>query len=104
LLIECEPYAQGWSLVKRLDSDGMSQTIGKPGWAFLYIAGVVKTSVFGSDEEKTTRKALITPRPYPASREVCGGGQAGRCGLSLSQADRRLISRLSNIAQQFIPG
>ena len=28
----------------------------------------------------------------------------GRGGLSLSHADRRLISRLSNIAQQFIPG
>ncbi len=28
LLIESEPYAPGWRLVKRLDSDGMSQTIG----------------------------------------------------------------------------
>ena len=34
-LIESEPYAPGWSLVKRLDIDGMSQTIGKAGWAFL---------------------------------------------------------------------
>jgi hypothetical protein len=58
LLIESEPYAPGWSLVKRLDIDGMSQTIGKAGWAFLYMAGVIKTSVFGSDEEKTTRKAI----------------------------------------------
>ena len=59
LLIESEPYAAGWRLVKRLDSDGgMSQTIGKAGWAFLYMAGVIKTSVFGSDEEQTTRKAI----------------------------------------------
>jgi hypothetical protein len=36
----------------------MSQTIGEAGWAFLYMAGVIKTSVFGSDEEKTTRKAV----------------------------------------------
>jgi hypothetical protein len=57
-LIESEPYAPGWRLVKRLDIDGMSQTIGKAGWAFLYMAGVIKTSVFGSDEEKTTRKAV----------------------------------------------
>ena len=28
LLIESEPYAPGWRLVKRLDIDGMSQTIG----------------------------------------------------------------------------
>jgi hypothetical protein len=58
LLIESEPYAPMWRLVKRLDIDGMSQTIGKAGWAILYIAGMIKTSVFGSDEEKTTRKAL----------------------------------------------
>ena len=49
LLIESEPYAPRWRLVKRLDSDGMSQTIGKAGWAFLYMAGVIRTSVFGSD-------------------------------------------------------
>jgi hypothetical protein len=58
LLIESEPYAPGWNLVKRLDIDGMSQTIGNAGWAFLYMAGVIRTSVFGSDEEKTTRKAV----------------------------------------------
>jgi len=58
LPIESEPYAPGWRLVKRLDSDGMSQTIGKAGWAFLYMAGVIRTSVFGFDEEKTTRKAI----------------------------------------------
>jgi hypothetical protein len=57
-LIESEPYAPGWNLVKRLDIDGMSQTIGKAGWAFLYMAGVIRTSVFGFDEEKTTRKAI----------------------------------------------
>ena len=31
--------------------------------------------------------ALLTPRPYPASREVRGCDEAGRDGLSLSQAD-----------------
>jgi uncharacterized protein DUF4070 len=36
--------------------------------------------------------ALPTPRPYPASREVRGGDDAGRGGLSLSQANRRLIA------------
>ncbi len=58
LLIESEPLCSGWRLVKRLDIDGMSQTIGKAGWAFLYMAGVIRTSVFGSDEEKTTLKAI----------------------------------------------
>jgi hypothetical protein len=58
LPIESEPYAPGWRLVKRLDIDGISQTIGKAGWAFLHMAGVSRTSVFGLDEEKTTRKAI----------------------------------------------
>jgi len=58
LLIESEPYAPARRLVNRLDIDGMSQTIGKAGWAFLYMAGVIKTSAFVSDEEKTTRKAI----------------------------------------------
>ena len=68
-LIESEPYAPGWSLVKRLDIDGMSQTIGKAGWAFLYMAGVIKTSVFGSDEEKTTRKAIKRVVEYMRSKK-----------------------------------
>ena len=33
--------------------------------------------------------ALPAPRPYPASREVRGGDEAGRGWLSLPQADRR---------------
>jgi hypothetical protein len=46
----------------------MSQTIGKAGWAFLYMAGVIKTSVFGSDEEKTTRKAIKRGVEYMRSK------------------------------------
>ena len=58
LRFDSEPYAQGWRLVNNLDGSGMDQKIGKAGWTFFYIAGVLKASVFGSDEEKTTRKAI----------------------------------------------
>jgi hypothetical protein len=58
LLFESEPYAYGWRLVKNLDSHGFNQIIGQTGWNLFYIAGVVETNAFGSDEKKTTRKAI----------------------------------------------
>jgi hypothetical protein len=58
LLLESEPYAYGWRLVKNLDSNGLDQVIGHAGWNFFYIAGVVEAKAFGSDEKKTTRKAI----------------------------------------------
>lgn len=58
LLFESESYAHGWKLVKNLDSYEVNQKISKAGWSFLYMAGVIKTSIFGADEAKTTRKAI----------------------------------------------
>ena len=58
LLLESEPYAYGWRLVKNLDSRGLDQIIGQAGWNFFYIASVVDTNAFGSDEKKTTLKAI----------------------------------------------
>jgi hypothetical protein len=58
LLLESEPYAYGWRLVRNLDSNGLDQIISQAGWNFFYIAGLIKTNAFGSDEKKTTRKAI----------------------------------------------
>jgi hypothetical protein len=58
LLLESEPYAYGWRLVKNLDSRGLDQIIGQAGWNLFYIASVVETNAFGSDEKKTTLKAI----------------------------------------------
>jgi hypothetical protein len=58
LLLESEPYAYGWRLIKNLDSNGLDQIISRAGWNFFYIAGVIETNAFGSDEKKTTRKAV----------------------------------------------
>ena len=57
-LLESEPYAYGWRLIKKLDSSGLDQIISLAGWKFFYIAGVIETNAFGSDEKKTTRKAV----------------------------------------------
>jgi hypothetical protein len=58
LLLESEPYGYGWRLVKNLDSRGLDKIIGQAGWDFFYIASVVETNAFSSDEKKTTRKAI----------------------------------------------
>jgi hypothetical protein len=58
LLFESEYCAQGWMLVKNLNSDGMKQIVNKAGWSFLYMTGEIKARIFGSDEEKTRRKAI----------------------------------------------
>jgi hypothetical protein len=58
LLLESEPYAYGWRRVKKLDSNGLDQIISRAGWNFFYIASVIETNAFGSDEKKATRKAI----------------------------------------------
>ncbi|MEO6726596.1 MAG: hypothetical protein ABIU20_03545 [Blastocatellia bacterium] len=58
LMLESEPYAYGWRLVKNLDSKGFDQIISKAGWNFIYLDGAIEANVFGSDEKKTTRKAI----------------------------------------------
>src|SRR5215467_2718330 len=58
LLLESEPYAYGWRLVKNLDSRGLDQIIGQAGWSFFYTASVVETNAFGSDEKRTTCKVI----------------------------------------------
>jgi hypothetical protein len=58
LQFETDPYAFGWRLVKNFDSHSFNQIIGQAGWNFFYIAGAIETNAFGSDEKKTTRKAI----------------------------------------------
>jgi hypothetical protein len=58
LLLESEPYGYGWRLVRNLDSNGLDKIISRAGWNFFYIAGLIETNAFGSDEKKTTRKAI----------------------------------------------
>src|SRR5207245_551705 len=58
LLLESEPYVYGWRRVKQLDGNGLGQIISRAGWKFFYIAGVIETSVLGSDEKETTRRVI----------------------------------------------
>lgn len=58
VLIESNSYITGWSVITNLNSFGMNQKIIKEGWNFFFLAGRLKAIAFGSDEEKTTRKAV----------------------------------------------
>lgn len=58
LQFETEPFAYGWILVKNVDTQDINQIISQAGWNFFHIAGAIETNAFGSDEKKTTRKAI----------------------------------------------
>jgi len=58
LQLESDPYLKGWRLVKNLGSSGMDRQLCEAGWTFFYMAGEVDAMVFGSESEKTTRRAV----------------------------------------------
>ncbi len=58
LPLESDPYLKGWRLVKNLGSSGMDRKLCEVGWTFFYMASEVNAMAFGSDSEKTTRRAV----------------------------------------------
>ena len=58
LQLESDPYLKGWRLVNNLGSSGMDRKLCEVGWTFFYMAGEVNAIAFGSDSEKTTRRAV----------------------------------------------
>src|SRR5207302_3841485 len=49
---ESECSVPGWRLVKDLDRCGLDQEIREAGWSFFCLAGEIRATVFGIDEEK----------------------------------------------------
>jgi hypothetical protein len=58
VLIESDPYLKGWRLVKNLSSSGMDRKLCDAGWTLFYMAGEVDAIAFGSNSEKTIRRAV----------------------------------------------
>ena len=58
LTLESDPYLKGWRLVKNLSSSEVDRKLCEVGWTFFYMAGEVNAMAFGSDLEKTTRRAV----------------------------------------------
>ena len=57
LLLQSESSSNGWALVKNARS-AFEKAIQEAGWTFFFIAGEIKTTVFGFDRQKILRAAL----------------------------------------------
>jgi hypothetical protein len=56
--LESDPCLKGWRLVKNPGSSGIDRKLSEAGRTFFYMAGEVGAMAFGSDSEKTTRRAI----------------------------------------------
>src|SRR6266481_489434 len=48
----------GWKLVKDLDRCGLDREMREAGWTFFCLAGEIRATVFGIDEEKMVRRTI----------------------------------------------
>lgn len=55
---EGEPFSPGWKRVKNLDSNEIDRALGREGWSFFYLAGVIEMRAFGSDTDQAIGKAI----------------------------------------------
>jgi hypothetical protein len=58
LQLESDPYLKGWRLVKSQGSSGIDRKLCEAKWTFFYMASEVDARAFGSESEKTTRRAV----------------------------------------------
>jgi hypothetical protein len=57
LLVESDSDSNGWAAVKDNPST-FEKTVEEAGWTFFFMAGEIKTAVFGFDKQKALRTAL----------------------------------------------
>ena len=58
LPLESAPYVKGWRLVKNSSSSEIDRKLCEVGWTFFFMAGEIKTTVFGFDKQKMRGAAL----------------------------------------------
>jgi hypothetical protein len=58
LRFEGESFAAGWKMISDLDGCGLDRAIQKTGWTYFCLAGEVKTTVFGIDNQSMLRRAV----------------------------------------------
>src|ERR1035441_7252234 len=57
LLLQSESCSNGWASVKNTRST-LEKEIQEAGWTFFFMAGEIRSTVFGFDTQKTLRAAL----------------------------------------------
>jgi hypothetical protein len=56
--LETEPDSTGWKSVANPDPRELDRKLNQAGWIFFYMAGEIKSTVFGLDRQKALRSAL----------------------------------------------
>jgi hypothetical protein len=56
--MESEPFLPGWRIVKNLDRQELTREIEGANWNFFYLAGEIRTTVFGRAGVGTLRRAV----------------------------------------------
>lgn len=59
LSTESEAFLPGWGAIKDLDGYGLDHKMREAGWPPLCVAGETRATVFGIDEEKMVRRAIL---------------------------------------------
>jgi hypothetical protein len=57
-LMNSASYLSGWRSVQGMDGYALDRQANDKGWRFFYFAGEIVATVFGSEGQKTVRKAL----------------------------------------------
>jgi len=58
LVLGTEHFSAGWSSIVKFTSTGLEKEIEDAGWTFFYMAGEIRTSGFGFNEQSRTARAV----------------------------------------------
>ncbi len=58
LRLEGNSFSSSWKSVSNLDLNGLDSAINKAGWTFFFMAGEIKITSFGFDQERAVRRAV----------------------------------------------
>jgi hypothetical protein len=58
LALESEAFLPGWRIVRDIDVYGLGRKIEEAHWNFFYLAGAIKTIVFGNEKSGSLRTAV----------------------------------------------
>ena len=58
LVVGTEPYSPGWSSIIKSTSAQLGRELESAGWTFFYMAGEIRTSGFGFNDQSRTDRAV----------------------------------------------
>ena len=88
--LETEPDSNGWKSVANLEPRELDRKLNRAGWIFFYMAGEIKSTVFGLDRQKALRSAL---------KRVISQVKAQNCnGLQITQVTNGSFLNLPSVS------